>query len=1191
MIPTYHEILNRMYRYYLFFIKHNDHTSANRLKDLIKKVDQNELVFTFTGHYSAGKSSLINELLEAQVLPSSPIPTTSHIIRVTGGKNYIKLNYLDGKTVLYNNFVDMNDLQKIDKQEEIKDIEIGCKDSVIPPQVILMDTPGIDSTESAHHLSAESSIHLADILFYMVDYNHVQSELNLDFTKALYEKGKDFVLIVNQMDKHRPEEISLQSFKQSVVDAFIKHGIKPIHTFFISVKDKEWQGNEWNFLKQYMDNIIKEKEKILPNSIHQSFHKILFDHTTYMENKYQEGLIPLEQILQDATSENELYETEEEELKKQIDSTLYNDFRKFIHTIESEMLTIIKNAYIMPYKTRELGELYLEAQQKSFKMGLFSGKQKKQEEKNRRLHHFYDELNKAIQLHLLSPLLQYFTKIANEENSNVLQQQINSATLTYSLDINDLKRLINQQAHFSEEYVLRYCEEVELFVKKQIQKEAEHYIQMINNHAEKKYRERKQELSIKLINTSKWKEAKQQKMHLGKQYVEWKDKMNALSDNQQDLSTTYKVILKEEKHTIINELPSNFGEKNESTIVENKMKEINEEKLNKEKVLANLDFYSSKLQTLTGFEQTANHLLSKAANIKDKQYTLCLFGAFSAGKSSFANSLLDYPLLPVSPNPTTSTITSIKPVNEENIHGTVKVKWKETEELWIEINEYLELFNKKAGTLSESFEIMENVLKEQTGDFPAAKRYFEAVLKGHKQNVKWLGTITTTDYNQLADYVSIEENSCFVSKLDVYFDCILTKKGITLVDTPGGDSVNSRHTNVSFDYLKTADLILYVTYYNHAFSRADQSFLTQLGRVKETFEKDKMFFFINAIDLAKSLDEVSMVKEYVREQLQLYGIHHPKLFAISSLYYKEPSYKEFFLAFQKNLNEFMEQEWMQMLLLSAQKDMNQTKIKLENLFHSAESKKQESKIEIDRLVREKEKIETVLLEQTFTHIEEKLINEIDEQLYYVNQRMFYQINKIIKRAFHPSILKGKNKKTEWNQAIQEFLRDFSYEWEQELRATNLRIEYFCEKQRKVAIDYFQEMIYGLNRSLILQIDEKKEIETLLVFRAPFREISSSLIHQTISSYRNPKSFFEKNERKTVAIDIENMLIPIATEFIKTESQNWHNFYKVILDKELSLIVQETLNQVHQFYTSSMIVMTDDEYVKKVKNILQEIKSK
>ncbi|WP_249686057.1 dynamin family protein, partial [Bacillus velezensis] len=69
-------------------------------------------------------------------------------------------------------------------------------------------------------------------------------------------------------------------------------------------------------------------------------------------------------------------------------------------------------------------------------------------------------------------------------------------------------------------------------------------------------------------------------------------------------------------------------------------------------------------------------------------------------------------------------------------------------------------------------------------------------------------------------------------------------------------------TDVSFQYIKNAGAILFVTYYNHVFSRAGREFLIQLGRVKDTFALDKMFFLINAADLAESEEVCGMVKGY-----------------------------------------------------------------------------------------------------------------------------------------------------------------------------------------------------------------------------------------------------------------------------------------------------------------------------------------
>lgn len=77
-----------------------------------------------------------------------------------------------------------------------------------------------------------------------------------------------------------------------------------------------------------------------------------------------------------------------------------------------------------------------------------------------------------------------------------------------------------------------------------------------------------------------------------------------------------------------------------------------------------------------------------------------------------------------------------------------------------------------------------------------------------------------------------EAVSCVVKEVTVYLSTPLTDKGLTIVDTPGASSMNKRHTEIAFQYMKDADALLYLTYYQHSFSKADRSFLRKLGLVK-----------------------------------------------------------------------------------------------------------------------------------------------------------------------------------------------------------------------------------------------------------------------------------------------------------------------------------------------------------------------
>ncbi len=58
--------------------KSNNTALVHTINQVIKKVYLNQYTASFVGHFSAGKSTLINLLLEQNILPSSPVPTTSN---------------------------------------------------------------------------------------------------------------------------------------------------------------------------------------------------------------------------------------------------------------------------------------------------------------------------------------------------------------------------------------------------------------------------------------------------------------------------------------------------------------------------------------------------------------------------------------------------------------------------------------------------------------------------------------------------------------------------------------------------------------------------------------------------------------------------------------------------------------------------------------------------------------------------------------------------------------------------------------------------------------------------------------------------------------------------------------------------------------------------------------------------------
>src|SRR5699024_3882478 len=127
-----------------------------------------------------------------------------------------------------------------------------------------------------------------------------------------------------------------------------------------------------------------------------------------------------------------------------------------------------------------------------------------------------------------------------------------------------------------------------------------------------------------------------------------------------------------------------------------------------------------------------------------------------------------------------------------------------------DIRDSLLVFGISCQTLTEAYEKIPEVLKQNTaeGKDKIHLSFLRAFHEGLPYFKERLATSIETNIKEFQTYVAIESQSCFVESIDLYYECAFTKQGITLVDTPGADSINARHTDVAFEYIKNSDAIL-----------------------------------------------------------------------------------------------------------------------------------------------------------------------------------------------------------------------------------------------------------------------------------------------------------------------------------------------------------------------------------------------
>ena len=1172
---------------YEYLVEHNDQQNAEKVKELAGKLVNEEFTIAFCGHFSAGKSKMINCLIGENLLPSSPIPTSANLVKVRTGEEYVKVFFKNEKPRLYLAPYDYKMVKNYCKDgDQIKEIELSHSDSALPSKTVIMDTPGIDSADDAHRIATESAIHLADLIFYVMDYNHVQSELNFMFTKELTEAGKEVYLVINQIDKHSDQELSFAKFKTSVVESFSSWGVKPADIFYTSLKEDNHEHNQFPELQAFLAERLKEKDSLLLQSIFHSLQKIIKDHLELTKKKDAQELEPCKDIL------NELSTGEQEELANTYNSlceeknALGEGSQKAETEFDSEVNKILGNAYLMPFETRALAEAYLASCQPNFKVGLFFTKQKTLVERQERFNLFYQDIiektKSQVEWHLREFLLR-FLKEQRVENKELLAK-VQSFNVHFSDKL--LQAAVKTGAHLSGDYVLNYTNDVANEIKRLAQSILAEFKTEILNAIDSKNIAIQARLTQRSANLERYITALEQvKKYESAQSIAQKKLEKLLSEaNEMEDDRFHLFELEEEEFEVVHGETGQVEQvKKKSTFPTNKP--ILKEKISlPPKSLDRMKHTAEKLkktaelvQGLPGFKKLASELEEKAERLDHKGFTVALFGAFSAGKSSFANALIGERVLPVSPNPTTATINKIKPINASYQHGTVMIKVKEERAMIEDVNHALKVFDFHADSLVDAMAKVEK-LSGDCGQQGAAHKtnytFLQAFTRGYATFSQQLGVILKTTIAEFSDYVAMEEKSCFVEWIDLYYDCPLTRKGITLVDTPGADSINARHTGVAFDFIKNSDAILFVTYYNHAFSKADREFLIQLGRVKDSFQLDKMFFIINAIDLADSEEEKETVIEYVHEHLIKYGVKNPHLYPLSSINALKEKEEKITLpvsgmpAFEEDFYHFITNDLANIAAQSSENELTRVSHLVAKLIDSTKEDaavKQQKRANIEA---EKADISAIFVRQTAQNLKKRLDQEAEVLIYYIKQRVFLRFSDFFKEAFNPAVLRddGRNLKKVLQHALGELLEQIGFDFAQEMRATTVRLDRFAEKITAEYQSALVEMIREINQDSSFSTFEFKD-EAQIDFEAAFQEIEYGLFSKAMAYFKNPKSFFEKGENKLMRDEMYRVLNIAADTYLQNEQKRVQALYETVMDAEFGELILQMTEQTDDFYLS------------------------
>lgn len=834
------EQIKRLYQLKKEVEKSDNTLLLNQINEVIKKVYSDYIVLSFIGHFSSGKSSLINKICDEDILPSSPIPTTSNTAQIIRDNiDLIRIN-MDNQT--YSDVESYATVKKVNTlNTDIESVEIHKQNLAFPEGTVIQDTPGIDATFKNHEQSTMKYLLISDIVFYTVEYNHVNAEKNFSQIKMMNELGVPVVLLINQIDKHDENEILFTAFKEKVEQNIKMWNLNVEAIYYTSIYASE--HNQFDQLKEQLNQQVNEltADRDFYNRIIDYIERAQINYLNQRKDRLLEQLEVDEADISHALDELHIQQSlnSEQQLLMQDNST---------EQLLKEVRNIVKNAYLIPFELREKIGAMLETFATNYKVGGFFNKQAKLESiQNEKIDSVIEMLNDLLDKQINFQLKNYYEQYMKYSEQPALLDDI-----YYHITKEDVKALSKPQPEVTKEYILIYSEQLKTFIEKKIVQQQKVWLEKF----------------IKSINMSKLNTTN----HTSDKSILFDDYLN--NEKLMESVTTknymhYYIHLEESIDKLIDRRYVTLSI-NETDEVVNKQSIINDRKGRQDSL--NIEVYET-FKTVDYFKSDMRKLEAQLDRIHNDETKIVVFGAFSAGKSALINALLQERILISSPNPTTASITEL-------YYGQQHFVTFKTEDM---------LLNKLNGiscSVSENMNTIESWIeknKNKINDFSDEDKSFASgVIKQYHHYKAYLsnGQTIEIDKNEIDKYTAQDEHAAFVNRIKIGLENDFLKNKV-IIDSPGTGSTNSRHTMETTEIIADSDLLIYVSYYNHVFTEKDKAFLSYLNEIEVMNEASENFFVINAVDLRKNDEELVAVEDYLRTELDQLNIED-RIYSVSS---------------------------------------------------------------------------------------------------------------------------------------------------------------------------------------------------------------------------------------------------------------------------------------------------------------------
>ncbi|MCX8069613.1 MAG: dynamin family protein [Thermodesulfovibrionales bacterium] len=319
--------------------------------ELTEKIQNNTFNLVVVGQFKRGKTSLINALLGANILPVAVVPLTSIVTILTYGESLkVEVHFNEGRidNIRPQDIADyVTEKGNPKNAKDVNEVVITYPSQYLKDGVRLIDTPGVGSIYQHNTDVAYQYLPKSDAALFLLSVDQPMSRAELDFLKDVKEYSNKIFFLLNKADYLNDKDLQESiEFSKGVLNEALGSEIKifPISAR-LALEGSLAASNEMikksglpEFTEVLNRFLIEDKGKVLILSVINTLLRHLSQTQFELELEQKSIATPLEEL----KNKIALFEAKKQEVlleKQDFDILLEGEIKRLSRDVLDEDMT------------------------------------------------------------------------------------------------------------------------------------------------------------------------------------------------------------------------------------------------------------------------------------------------------------------------------------------------------------------------------------------------------------------------------------------------------------------------------------------------------------------------------------------------------------------------------------------------------------------------------------------------------------------------------------------------------------------------------------------------------------------------------------------------------------------------------------------------------------------------------------